>query len=207
MNDMKSWAIALATLIAPVSPTSAAPMYHLTDLGGKIDAGGLLQYQPNGAIGGLNGYLIFYPQFIVIDNSYEGGLILRAGTALDHLDLPRGAIGDVFADMYGASIGEFRSGPNSGDALFLSHGMYQDLNDLVDSSADGWRLERADDMNRAGEIIGVGRDPLGELHAYMLTPIVSSRQLTTMVPEPSSVVLAGFGAVGLVAWGWRMRRA
>src|SRR4051812_27208589 len=80
MSGMKAWIIAIATLIVTASPTSAAPMYHLTDLGGN-QGGGLLQYLPEGVIGGLN-VRIVYPQFIVFDYSYDGGLILRAGTAL-----------------------------------------------------------------------------------------------------------------------------
>jgi hypothetical protein len=146
MNGMKAWIIAIATLILTAPSTSAAPMYQLTDLGGNIGAGGLLQYLPGGVIGGLN-VRIVYPQFIRIDGTYDGGQILIARTALGKLDLPRGSIGDVFADLYGGSIwgggvsiGEFQSGPNSGDALFLSQGVYQDLNDLVDTSAAGWRL-------------------------------------------------------------------
>jgi hypothetical protein len=81
--------------------------------------------------------------------------------------------------------------------VFLAQGVYQDLNDLADSSAAGWRLERADDMNSAGQIIGVGRDPLGELHAYMLTPNNGSGTLTSNVTEPAGVVLVGLGAVSM----------
>jgi hypothetical protein len=62
-------------------------------------------------------------------------------------------------------------------------------------------------MNRAGEIIGIGRDPLGEIHAYMLTPIDSSGSLTMMVPEPAGVVLVGLGAVSLFFVARRKRKA
>src|SRR4051812_28707101 len=100
MNEMKSWMIAIATLMVMAPPTSAGPLYHLTDLGGNVGAGSLLQYLPSGVIGGLNGHLIFYPQVIVFEGTYDGGQILRAGTALSRLDLPRGSTGNVFADLY-----------------------------------------------------------------------------------------------------------
>ena len=153
MNQIKPWMIGIATLLATARPANGAAMFQLTDLGGNIEAGGLLRYLPDGVIGGLNGNWIAYPQFEVFDGAHDGGQILGAGTALGPLDLPRGLTGSVFADLYGGSVwdggvstGEFQSGPNSGDALFLSQGVYQDLNDLVDSSAAGWRFERADDV-------------------------------------------------------------
>jgi probable HAF family extracellular repeat protein len=70
----------------------------------------------------------------------------------------------------------------------------QDLNGLLDQSGVGWELEYANDINDYGQIVGSGWGPNG-YHAFLLTP----------TPEPSSVVLAGLGLLGLVAWGWRRR--
>lgn len=55
----------------------------------------------------------------------------------------------------------------------------QYLNDLVDASAAGWRLEYAFAINAAAQIAGYGRDPHGNLRAFLLTP----------VPEPSALCL------------------
>jgi probable HAF family extracellular repeat protein len=70
----------------------------------------------------------------------------------------------------------------------------QDLNGLIDSSL-GWTLTNASAINLSGQIVGNGQVG-GEGHAYLLTP----------VPEPSTFVLLGIGAVSLLAYRWRQRR-
>ncbi len=63
-----------------------------------------------------------------------------------------------------------------------------DLNSLIDPSS-GWSLFDAYGINDSGQITGEGFIS-GHQHAFLLTPI----------PEPSSIMLAVFGFVGL--W-WR----
>jgi probable HAF family extracellular repeat protein len=70
------------------------------------------------------------------------------------------------------------------------HGML-DLNSLINPSS-GWVLNTAQGINESGQISGTGTIG-GQQHAFVLT----------IVPEPSSVVLAASGFVGLAAWGWR----
>jgi hypothetical protein len=70
-----------------------------------------------------------------------------------------------------------------------------DLNTLIDP-ASGWQLKYARAINDYGQIVGSGFNPSGYEHAYLLTP----------VPEPSTFVLLGMGAVGLLGWATRRRR-
>lgn len=52
----------------------------------------------------------------------------------------------------------------------------RDLNNLLDASGDGWALAIAYSANELGQIVGVGTNPDGVLHGYLLTPI----------PEPAA---------------------
>ncbi len=71
-----------------------------------------------------------------------------------------------------------------------------DLSSLLDSSGSGWTLSSVQGINNAGQIVGYGDNPSGETRAFVLTP----------VPEPSTLVLAACGAVGLLLFARRHRR-
>ena len=70
------------------------------------------------------------------------------------------------------------------------------LNDQLDASGAGWILEYAYDINDTGQIVGSGWGPNG-YHGYLLT----------VIPEPSTLVLLGMGALTLTIGCWRRRRA
>jgi probable HAF family extracellular repeat protein len=72
----------------------------------------------------------------------------------------------------------------------------QNANYLLDSSAAGWALYGARDINNVGQIAGWGAHPSGEIHGVLLTP----------VPEPSAVILLLLGAAGLLAYAGRRKR-
>jgi len=73
-------------------------------------------------------------------------------------------------------------------AFIYANGVMTDLNSLIDP-ASGWVLRQALAINDAGQILGDGpsRDGSG-YRTFLLTP----------VPEPSSMVLLAFGALGVV---------
>jgi probable HAF family extracellular repeat protein len=82
-------------------------------------------------------------------------------------------------------------------AFLYSGGTMTDLNSLIDP-ASGWELTYASDINDYGWIVGTGQNPSGQQHAFLLKPIV---------PEPSTIVLIGIGAVTFLAYAWRWRKA
>ena len=69
-----------------------------------------------------------------------------------------------------------------------------DLNSLIDPSS-GWVLTSGEGINDVGQITGYGTIG-GETHAFLLTPVV---------PEPSTLVLAALGILGLMAFRKRRR--
>jgi probable HAF family extracellular repeat protein len=57
----------------------------------------------------------------------------------------------------------------------------QDLNQLLDGTGNGWTISIASDINSSGQIVGLGFNPAGDQHGFLLTP----------VPEPSTIVIYG----------------
>ncbi len=100
--------------------------------------------------------------------------------------------GNSFA--YGINdSGQVVGSANNGATAFLySNGAMTDLNSLIAPSS-GWYLQQANAINDAGQIVGFGTH--GGTHAFLLTPI----------PERSTLVLLGIGAVNLFAYVWRRR--
>ena len=89
-----------------------------------------------------------------------------------------------------------KSGEGNSYAAFLydhSNGTVANLNDLIDP-ASGWRLIEAEAINDSGQIVGYGVSPSG-----------FGRPILTPIPEPSSIVLLGIGAMSLLAYAWRRR--
>ena len=82
--------------------------------------------------------------------------------------------------------------------IFSGNGPMQDLNDLI-APGSGWTLEQANGINNSGQIVGFGIDPTGQTDAFLLTP--------TGTPGPSTLALLAAGAIGLIGYGLRRRRA
>ena len=59
-----------------------------------------------------------------------------------------------------------------------------DLNNLVDSSGMGWQLLDARGINDSGPIVGIGVNPAGQSHAFLLTPVnaFSGSPVVTVTP-------------------------
>lgn len=75
-------------------------------------------------------------------------------------------------------------------------GVMTDLDTLIDP-ASGWTLDEATGISDIGFITGYGTNPMGETHAFLLTP----------TPEPSGWVVLGLGALGLCGLARRRVRA
>ena len=75
------------------------------------------------------------------------------------------------------------------------NGQFIDLSAAIQDNP-GWTLVAPMDINNLGQIVGVGTNPSGEDHAFLLTP----------TPEPSTLVLLSAGAAGLLARAWRRRK-
>jgi probable HAF family extracellular repeat protein len=71
---------------------------------------------------------------------------------------------------------------NKGEVLagfsIYSGGVWQRFDDLIDPSL-GFRMDRAYDINDAGQITGEGRNAQGQYHAFLLT----------LIPEPTALSL------------------
>ncbi|MBI5556146.1 MAG: thrombospondin type 3 repeat-containing protein [Deltaproteobacteria bacterium] len=63
-------------------------------------------------------------------------------------------------------------GSNGGAFFWTEETGKLSLNELIDP-ASGWHLDEAYDINNAGQIVGVGRDPAGHTRAFLLTPVVT----------------------------------
>ena len=94
----------------------------------------------------------------------------------------------------GQVVGEAYTPSGSPHAFVYSNGIMTDLNSLITTS--GWTLEEATGINDNGQICGDGYTA-GRLDAFLLTP----------VPEPSSFILLGIGAISLLGFASAATRA
>jgi probable HAF family extracellular repeat protein len=120
---------------------------------------------------------------------YDGTTMLDLGTALG-----RNAEGRSI-NSSDVVVGNLTSPANSLDSLGFVYlnGSVQDLNTLIDP-ASGWNITHAYGINDNGWITGYGTNNLGQIHAFILTP----------VPEPAAAALLGLG--GFCSLAWRRRR-
>ncbi len=89
----------------------------------------------------------------------------------------------------GTAVGFFVNDLFTQRAFIYDGNSSVDLNSLVDSSAAGWTLRQATDINDSGIITGFG-DKGSQRHAFLLVP--------STVPEPASMFALTLGGVGLL---------
>jgi len=106
-------------------------------------------------------------------------------------------------------------GKSGGHAFIWSAGRMTDLNSLIPNNS-GWTLQSANGINDGGEIVGVGINPSGLTHAYLLFP--NSHRATATVAvlngsvagattmdggsgygSPPAVLIQGGGGTGATA--------
>jgi probable HAF family extracellular repeat protein len=111
-------------------------------------------------------------------------------------DLPGGDV-ESFArgiNDHGVVVGWSDVGGGGHSFVWDAINGMRDLNDLIDP-ASGWVLYQTSAINSAGQIVGTGRNPDGNVEAFLLTPI----------PEPATLALVGTGLLTFLV-GRRKKR-
>ena len=125
--------------------------------------------------------------------------LLWSGSAASAVDLNPGGISLSEAeDTNGAEQIGFGRGLSTGnnDHAYAWFGTADSAVDLHQYLGSGFVRSYAKDIDAAGNIVGYAVDTSGSTHAV----------LWQVVPEPSTIVLLGIGAIGLVSCIWRRRR-
>jgi probable HAF family extracellular repeat protein len=105
---------------------------------------------------------------------YSGGSMIDLGT-----------LGESRSDAFGINnngqvvgcVGD-ALGKNT-RAFLCSGGVMTDLNSLIGTNS-GWTLKSASSINDNGQIVGSGINPSGQTHAFLLTPLNPTNQITRL---------------------------
>lgn len=188
----KSGAVCGLVLSALLTPSSgwAAPVYTLTDLGDLPGGNNLSQARGINDSGQVVGYSY-------ASTGARGFIWDSVNGMVDLGDLPGGTDISIAHDINDSGQAVGYSGTTGGNSAVLwDSGTMFDLNDLLDASGVGWRLQEATGINSYGDIIGYGTRQDGVMHAFLLTAVPD----TAVVPVPAAapMVLLGMGLIGLV---------
>ena len=117
--------------------------------------------------------------------------LLWHGNAANYVDLnPPGFVGSEAYGIYGTTIVGSGIGPST-PGTGQNHALvwFGTADSAVDLNPPGFTSSIAHTIDSSGDIVGYGTDSLGNQQALLWTP----------TPEPSTLVLAGFGAAALYA--------
>jgi probable HAF family extracellular repeat protein len=165
----------------------------LCDNGKMIDLGTLPNYCLQSAANDINDY----GQIVGVSTSTDANRSCHAflydhGTMTDLGTLGGDSSGAQSINNLGQIVGNCLENGNS-LAFIYENGRMKDLNSMIPANS-GWTLFAGTSINDSGQIVGYG---------YYGT--VSSAFLLTPIPEPSTILLFGIGAIGLLAFTWRRR--
>lgn len=94
---------------------------------------------------------------------YSAGVMIDLGT------FPAGVQSTAYGvNNFGQVVGDATTSIGKHQAFLYEAGVLYNLNDLIPTDA-GWLLERGEDINDAGQIVGFGTIS-GERHAFLMTP-------------------------------------
>ena len=104
--------------------------------------------------------------------------------------------GDTYSEAFGINtfgqtVGwSYVDAAKGGNAFLYSNGVMINLLDYVLNNP-GWTFKYATGINDQGQICGLGTNPQGQTHGFLLTP--------TAVPEPSSCMFMGGALLACMA--------
>ncbi len=132
-----------------------------------------------GTLGGTYGYAwgindggqVVGGSYLANDLDYHA-FKYSAGTKTD-----LGTLGSSFSEAYdvnlaGVAVGTSDAVPGTSHAFVYLNGTMNDLNSLI-APGSGWTLQNARGINDFGKIVGYGMSPSGQVHAFLLTPMLS----------------------------------
>jgi len=116
-------------------------------------------------------------------------------THLGSLSGLQGFYGDALNNLGQVAGRAYNASDHTTHLVLFNQGELTDVSSLIPASA-GWRFESVNGMNDAGQIIGYGRNPSGQEHAFLITPDNSN---VSTVPEPSTMALLSLASVVVIA--------
>jgi probable HAF family extracellular repeat protein len=143
---------------------------EIGSLGGNNAYG--LSINNSGLIAGVfstnsNGHALLYTGGQVQDLGTLGGAVSAAWSINDS--------GVVVGSADPAGVDTLNwtyNGEPGGHAFLWKNGVMLDLNNLIPNGS-GWTLTIAHAINASGQIVGTGKNPNGQTHAFLLTPTLT----------------------------------